>query len=138
MTLGDRIDPYKGFKFKVEVGGVVVAGFGEVSGLTAEGDAVAYTVRRPTGLRKYTNIVLKRGYTTSKELMTWYRNNASGIQDRRSGTIIQVDEKHNEVRRWSFQSAWPAKIEGPALSATANEVAIESIELTHEGLVLET
>lgn len=145
MATGERIDPFRTFNFRVEIDGMTVASFSECSGLTSEGDAVDYregtdiplTVRKLTGLRKYTNIVLKRGYSTNDELWSWFRNIANGIADRRNGAIILLDEERNDVMRWSFENAWINKIEAPTFNATANEVAIESVELVHEGLLLE-
>ena len=61
----------------------------------------------------------------------------NGKTDRRSGTIALLDESGNLVLRWRFVEGWPAKWEGPALDATANEVAIETLEIAHEGLELE-
>jgi phage tail-like protein len=145
MGTGVRVDPFRAFNFRVEFDGLTVGSFSECSGLTSEGDAVEYregtdfplTVRKLVGLRKYTNIVLKRGYTTNNELWTWYKNITNGIPDRRNGSIILMDEEHNDVMRWNVENAWVNKIEGPALNATANEIAIESVELVHEGLMLE-
>lgn len=145
MGTGVRVDPFRAFNFRVEIDGLTVGSFSECSGLTSEGDAVDYregtdfplTVRKLMGLRKYTNIVLKRGYTTNNELWSWYKNIMNGVADRRNGSIILMDEEHKDVMRWSVENAWINKIEGPTFNATANEVAIESIELVHEGLMLE-
>ena len=145
MGTSVRTDPYRAFNFRVEFDGLTVGSFSEVSGLTADGDSVDYregtdiplTVRKLMALRKYTNIVFKRGYTTNDELWTWYRNIANGIADRRNGSIILMDEERNEVMRWQVENAWINKIEAPTFNATANEVAIESCELVHEGLMLE-
>lgn len=145
MPTGTRIDPFRAFNFRVEIDGLTVGSFSEVSGLTSEGDAVDYregtdfalTVRKLVGLRKYMNIVLKRGYTTNDELWNWFRNINNGVADRRNGSIILMDEERNDVLRWSFENAWINKIEAPTFNATANEVAIESVELVHEGLLLE-
>jgi phage tail-like protein len=145
MATDTRTDPFRAFNFRVEFDGLTVGSFSECSGLTAEGDSVDYregtdiplTVRKLMGLRKYTNVVLKRGYTTNNELWNWYKNVANGIADRRSGSIILMDEERNEVKRWQVENAWINKIEAPTFNATANEVAIESCELIHEGLSLE-
>src|SRR6476660_4266680 len=146
MATDTRTDPFRAFNFRVEFDGLTVGSFSECSGLTAEGDSVDYregtdiplTVRKLVALRKYTNVVLKRGYTTNNELWNWYRNIANGVADRRNGSIILMDEERNEVMRWQVESAWINKIEAPTFNATANEVAIESCELIHEGLSLET
>lgn len=145
MGTSVRTDPFRAFNFRVEFDGLTVGSFSECSGLTAEGDSVDYregtdiplTVRKLMALRKYTNIVLKRGYTTNGELWSWYKNIANGIADRRNGSIILMDEERNEVMRWQVENAWINKIEAPTFNATANEVAIESCELVHEGLALE-
>jgi phage tail-like protein len=145
MGTSVRTDPFRAFNFRVEFDGLTVGSFSEVSGLTADGDSVDYregtdlplTVRKLMTLRKYTNIVLKRGYTTNDELWAWYRNIANGISDRRNGSIILMDEERNEVMRWNVENAWINKIEAPTFNATANEVAIESCELVHEGLMLD-
>jgi phage tail-like protein len=140
-----RNDPYRGFNFVVDFGDQTIAAFSEASGLTAEGDAVDYRegtdkvnhVRKLVGLRKFTNITLKRGYTRNNKLWTWYTNIANGIPDRRNGTITLMDEAHAPVLRWRVTAAWVNKIEGPALKASGNEVALESVELSHEDLSLE-
>lgn len=145
MGTAIRLDPYRAFNFRLEIDGLTAGSFSECSGLTAEGDAVDYregtdvplTVRKLVGLRKFTNIVLKRGYTQNGELWAWYRNLANGVADRRNGTIILMDEERNDVMRWSFENAWINKIEAPTFNATGNEVAMESVELVHEGLTLE-
>jgi len=145
MGTSVRTDPFRAFNFRVDFDGLTVGSFSEVSGLTAEGDSVDYregtdiplTVRKLMALRKYTNIVLKRGYTTNHELWDWYKNIANGIADRRNGSIVLMDEERNEVMRWQVENAWINKIEAPTFNATANEVAIESCELVHEGLQLE-
>lgn len=145
MGTSVRTDPFRAFNFRVEFDGLTVGSFSEVSGLTAEGDSVDYregtdiplTVRKLMALRKYTNVVLKRGYTTNNELWNWYKNISNGISDRRNGSIILMDEERNEVMRWQVENAWINKIEAPTFNATANEVAIETCELVHEGLSLE-
>jgi phage tail-like protein len=145
MPTASRTDPFRAFNFEVRFDGLTVGAFSECSGLTAEGDTVDYregtdlplTVRKLVGLRKYTNITLKRGYTQNGELWAWWRNIASGVPDRRNGSITLLDEERREVLSWSVENAWINKIEAPTFNATANEVAIESVELVHEGLTLE-
>jgi len=142
MPTGTRNDPYRAFNFRLEVDGLTIASFSEVSGLVAEGDPVEYregadmvnSARKLTGLRKYGNITLKRGYTQNKELWAWYRNIANGDQDRRNGSIVLENEAHQDVLRWNFRNAWVNKVEAPSFNATGNEVAMESVELVHEGV----
>lgn len=146
MATADRRDPYRAFNFQLEIDGIPLGAFSECSGLTAEGDAVDYregtdkqpNVRKLVGLRKYTNIVLKRGYTQDKSLWEWYGNIHNGVADRRNVTIILMDEARVPVIRWHAENAWVNKIEGPSFKASGNEIAIESVELVHEGLTIET
>ena len=145
MATAERRDPYRTFNFQLEIDGVPLGAFSEVSGLTAEGDAVDYregtdvqqNVRKLTGLRKYTNITLKRGYTQDKSLWRWYGNIVNGQPDRRDVTIVLLNEARQPVLRWHAENAWVNKIEGPSFKAAGNEIAMESVELVHEGLTLE-
>ena len=142
---GERTDPYRGFNFEIQIGRTAVGGFRECSGLSFTTDPVEYRegtdvplhARKLTGLRKFANVTLKRGFTRSKELWTWYKNVLNGKEDRRNGAIILQDEKHNAVMRWNFENAWITKWEGPGLNATSNDVAIESIELAVERVELQ-
>ena len=145
MATAERRDPYRGFNFQLEIDGIPLGAFSEVSGLTAEGDAVDYregtdvqpSVHKLPGLRKYSNITLKRGYTPDKALWRWYANIVNGQADRRDVTIVLLNEARQPVLRWHAESAWINKIEGPSLKAAANEIAMESVELVHEGLTIE-
>jgi len=145
MATAERRDPYRTFNFHLEIDGVPLGAFSEASGLTAEGDAVDYregtdqqqNVRKLTGLRKYSNVTLKRGYTQDKSLWRWYGNIVNGQPDRRDVTITLLNEARQPVLRWHAESAWINKIEGPSFKAAGNEVALESVELVHEGLTLE-
>jgi phage tail-like protein len=145
MATGERRDPYRSFNFQLEIDGVPLGAFSEVSGLTAEGDAVDYregvdvqqNVRKLPGLRKNANITLKRGQTQDKSLWRWYGNIVNGQPDRRDVTIVLLNEARQPVLRWHAESAWINKIEGPSLKAAGNEIAMESVELVHEGLTIE-
>jgi phage tail-like protein len=145
MSTDKRNDPFRGFNFRVEIEGFAVAAFSEVSGLTADGDPVDYregtdainNVRKLVGLRKFTAIVFKRGYTKDDTLWKWYTRIANGVPDRRHGSVVLRNEAQKDVMRWNFDNAWINKLEGPALKAAGNEVSIESMELVHEGLSFE-
>lgn len=145
MATDTRIDPYRGFNYIVEINNAEVAAFSEVSGLTAEGDSADYRegnepenhVRKLTGLRKYSNLTLKRGYTKNDLFWKWYANIASGQDDRRQVTVILRNEAHENVMSWIAENTWINKIEGPSLNATGNEIAVESIELVPEKITME-
>ncbi|HWI93192.1 MAG TPA: phage tail protein [Flavisolibacter sp.] len=137
--------PIPVFHFTVDWGGTNV-GFSEVSGLTQEIQVIEYrdgkspdynTVKMP-GLRKVTNIVMKRGISKGdNEFFKWLNTVKLNTIERRDLTINLLNENHEPVVTWKVLQAWPVKVEGPGLKATGNEVAIESIELAHEGLTLE-
>ena len=139
---GKRDDPYQQFNFLVEIDGVPRAGFMECSGTTTDTDPVDYregadinlNVRKLSGLRKYSNIVLKRGYTKDKTLWDWRKKIINGNMDRRSADIILLDEARNEVLRWRIREAWISKWESGPFNAKGNDVAVETVELMHEGL----
>jgi phage tail-like protein len=145
MATGSRNDPYTAFNFVLEIDGLKVAGFSEVSGLNTETDIIEYrngdedhTVRKLPGLKKFTNITLKRGFTQDKELWLWRKTVLEGKTERKGGSIVLKDEAHNEALRWNFREGWVNKWEGPSMNAKNNEVAIETLEIAVEGLTVAT
>ena len=144
MPDGKRNDPYGQFNFLIEIDGVVQGGFSEASGLTTDTNIIEYregaeqhgTTRKLPGLIKYNNIVLKRGWTKDKALWAWRKKVIDGKTQRNSGSIVLLDEARNEALRWNFREGWPTKWEGPALNAKTSEVAVETLEIAHEGLEL--
>lgn len=143
MATGQRAkDPFRGFKFRVQIDGINKAGFREVSGLDAATDTVDYrdgdgdTIRKLAGLKKFSNLTLKRGITDDLDLWKWREMVMDGkIQDaRKDGQIILLDDEGKEAAEWTFTAGWPTKWTGPSFNATANEVAIDTIEIAHEGL----
>lgn len=143
---GKRDDPYQQFNFLVEIDGIARAGFTECSGLTTDTDVIDYregnearlNVRKLSGLRKYTNLMLKHGYTQDKSFWEWRKKIINGEMDRRSASVVLLDEERNEVLRWNIREAWISKWESGPFNAKTNDVAIETIELVHEGLELES
>jgi len=141
MPTGNRVDPYRGFNFLVELDGITQAGFQEVSGLDASTAAVDYRegtdpnhTRKLTGLNTYAAITLKRGITDSDELWKWRQTVIDRKKQRKNRTIVLRDETGAEKLRWNFLSAWPSKWTGPALNAATAAIAVETLELTHEEL----
>jgi len=135
-----RHDPYKAFNFRVEIEGMTAA-FTEVSGLESEVEAIDYReggeenrVRKLPGLRKYSHIVLKRGLTADADLWNWHKQVLDGNIRRRNGSVILLDDSGQEQVRWNFFNSWPCKYIGPTLNAKSADVAIETLELAHEGL----
>lgn len=143
MASGKRTDPYRSFRFLVEIDGIVQGGFNEVTIPDSAQDPIEYreggdlpTVRKIPGLIKYGNVVLKWGTTDSLELYEWRRQVENGkmADARRNMAVIVLDEEGSPASRWEFSSAWPTKYDAPDLKATGNEMAIETLEIAHEGM----
>ena len=141
---GERIDPYRQFRFLLEIDGIVKGGFSEVTIPDTTSDVVEYsegneltTVRKLPGLTKYGNITLKWGITDSMELYeTWRKPVEEGVMGdvRKNVAIILMDEEGNPAARWEFANAWPSKYDAPDLNAKGTDVAVETLEVVHEGM----
>jgi len=142
MPTGQRVDPYRNYNFKLEIDGINKAGFRECSGLDAtsdpieyrEGDEKVYTPRKLPGQTKYSNISLKWGITDDHSLFDWRKKTIDGKTERKNGSIVLMNEDGEEKLRWNFVNGWPTKWTGPSFNATANEVAIEALDIAHEGV----
>ena len=141
---GNRNDPYSAFNFLVEIEGVTVAGFSECSGLNSEVDIIEYrngnediAPRKLPGLKRFSNIVLKRGYTDNKDLWLWYKTVLDGKTERRSGSIVLLNEAREPALRWNFREGWPCKLFGPSLNALVSKTAVEYLELAVEDIQME-
>src|SRR5690242_6586938 len=141
MAGANRNDPFGAFNFLVEIDGVMKGSFSEVSGLDAEIDPIEYrtgdediTVRKIPGLRKYSNITLKRGLTLDHSLWDWMKQGLDGKVIRTTMSVTLLDEARQPVLRWNVREAWPCKWEGPDLNAKGKDVAIETLEIRHEGI----
>lgn len=136
-----RIDPYRNFRFLIEIDGITQAGFNDCSGFGSSTDPIEYReggepsyTRKLPGQTKYNNVVLKWGITDSKELHNWYTQIVKGQIVRKNGSIVLMDTEGTEKIRWNFFDAWPTKYTAPELSAKANDIAIDAMELAVERL----
>jgi phage tail-like protein len=140
-----RTDPFLNYNFKLEIDGIQQAGFRECSGLDAttapvpyrEGDEKQYTSRKLPGQVTYSNISLKWGITDNHSLYDWAKKFIDGkgtVSERKNGSIVLMDSSGEEKLRWNFVFGWPTKWAGPSFNATANDVAIENLEIVHEGI----
>ena len=133
--------PYGKFRYRVEIDGLDAGGFSEVTGFDAsidvmeyrEGDMVQTPYKIP-GLKKYGNITLKKGLTDSLVMYEWLITGVDGPVDRKTITITSLDESEQPVASWQVINAWPVKYTAPDFNATSSEVAIETIEIAHEGM----
>ena len=145
--------PLPKFHFMVEWGKDFRIGFTEVSGLDfetevieyREGNSKKYNKLKQPGLTKFSNITMKRGtfegdfdyYELWKKTYMFQEGNSTGSVFRRTVTIKLLNEKHEPVITWVLENAWPSKVQSTDLKADANEVAIETMELVHEGLTIQ-
>ncbi|HIY17252.1 MAG TPA: phage tail protein [Candidatus Intestinimonas stercorigallinarum] len=133
--------PYGKFRYRVEIDGLDAGGFSEVTGFDAsidvmeyrEGDMVQTPYKIP-GLKKYGNITLKKGLTDSLVMYEWLITGVDGPVDRKTITITSLDESEQPVASWQVINAWPVKYTAPDFNATSSEVAIETVEIAHEGM----
>ncbi len=140
-----RDNPYLNFNFLVDVGLGDDLGFSEAELPTGEIEVIEYregadrvnSARKLPGLTKYPNVTLKRGITGRTDLFEWWKSVRDGQIARRDVTITLLDEQRQPVLRWHLRNAWPVKIEAGSLNALGNEVVIETLELSHEGLEIE-
>jgi phage tail-like protein len=135
-------DPYRGYRFLLEIDGIDRGAFRECSGLDFDQSPIEYREgndplysRKLPGLTKYSNIVLKWGISNDGELFEWRQAALDGKVARKNGSIVLLDDENNEVSRWNFEAGWPTKWTGPTFNATANEVAVMTLEIAHERLV---
>ena len=149
-AIGDY--PLHKFHFQVEWGDGFRMGFTEVSGLDfetevieyREGTSKKYNKSKQPGLTKYSNVTLKRGtfqgdinfYTEWRKTFFFQEDNKTGSIYRRPITIKLLNEKHEPIMTWQLENAWPSKVQSTDLKADANEVAIETMEIVHEGLTI--
>jgi phage tail-like protein len=141
--MAKRIDPYRNFRFRVEIDGITTAAFSEATIPDSTTDPVDYREgtdptyqRKLSGLTKFGNITLKKGLTDSMELYKWKKSveEKGAMSARKNISLILVDEGGADKARWNIIEAWPTKYDPSDFSAKANEVVIESLELIHEGV----
>jgi phage tail-like protein len=140
-----RDDPYLNFNFRVEIDGLQVAGFSEARLPEGRIEVVAYregadkisAARLLPGRVEFGPVVLRRGFAGDPALFQWWNGVVEGNVTRRNVSIVLLDEQRQEVARWLVRRAWPSKWTGPELRGLGNEVSIEALELTHEGIELD-
>ena len=141
MPTGVLKDPYNNFNFLVEIDGIARAAFQMVSGFDSSIDVIEHreggentTTRKLPGLARYSNIQLKWGMADDRDLYDWPLQAVQGNVVRKNGSIVLLDRQGRETARWNFVRAWPCKYNPTDLNAEGNDVAIETLELAHEGL----
>ncbi|MFQ5524979.1 MAG: phage tail protein [Thermoanaerobaculia bacterium] len=134
-----RNDPYKNFRFVLEIDGIQQGGFRECSGFGSTVEVVEYreggepsTVRKLGGTISYPDITLNWGITDSRELYDWHLAAVQGQIERKNGSIILQNDVGEESVRYNFFEAWPSGWDGADLNSTGNEVAVDSLTISCE------
>lgn len=142
--MADPNYPLPRFHFRVTFDATVI-NCSEVTGLNTELDVIEYrdgasvlfSTQKMSGLRKFGDIVIKKGvFASDKDYWDWYSSVQMNTPLRKTITIELLDETHAPIMTWALTNAWPKKVENPDLKSDASEVAVESITLVHEGLSL--
>ncbi|MDP4199519.1 MAG: phage tail protein [Bacteroidota bacterium] len=137
--------PLPAYHFSVEWGGSRT-GFLEVKGLDILIDAVAVrdgsspedSMKKMPGLRKFSNVILKRGIIKGdNEFFQWINTKTMGSIERRDVVIKLLDDEHAPAVVWTLHDAFPVRYSGPFLFSSDSEIAIEELELVHEGISVE-
>lgn len=139
--MAGRVDPFKNFRFLLEIDGIVQAGFSDCSGYGSNVEVVEYregnvsnSVHKLPGKVSYPDITMKWGITNSRDLYDWHLSAVNGKVERKNGSIILQDDAGVEQVRWNFFSAWASKYAAPELNAKGNDVAIETLTVSCERL----
>jgi len=140
--------PLKKYNYRVELEGIDVAGFSEISGFDASIDVIEYregterinSPRKMPGLTKYGNVTLKWGMTASLDFFEWVQGISNGekleAEDRCQDIVIYLqDDSQADVASWTLINAWPCKYVVPDFNATSSEVSIESVEIAFEEMM---
>lgn len=142
----NTIWPLPAFYFKVEVEGVIQMSFKEVSGLELEYDSIEYRVGdnpifskiSMPGMRKNRKITLKKGsFKSDSNFWNWINEVRLNTIKRRTVTICLLDETGVPTMVWKVANAWPSKCSMDGFKTDGSEVAIEMLELMHEGIEME-
>jgi len=143
----DAIWPLPKFHFKVEIEGGIEASFSEISGLDVEvevseyrqGDSPVFSSIKMPGLIKTSDVTLKKGiFTQDVALFDWFNQINMNTIERKTVQIMLLNESGDTEITWTLTNAFPKQIQGTDLNSTSSDVAVETIVLAHEGLVIET
>lgn len=133
------------FTFVLEIDSVEMASFRKCSGIQSELETIEYKeatkegrmiIRKVPGAAKWADITLERRSDGSTALWEWHKQALDGDLEaaRRNGSIVIKDPKLEEVARWNFVAGWPSKWSGSDFDANSNDVATETVTISHEGL----
>ncbi|MBB4036633.1 phage tail-like protein [Dysgonomonas hofstadii] len=140
----EQLWPLPKFYFQVKIG-EKESSFQEVSGLDLEAQVIEYrhgnskefsTIKMP-GIKKSSNVTLKKGvFKGDHSFWDWFNKIKMNTIERQTVTISLLDESGNPAQTWTLNNAWPTKITGTDLKSDGNEVAVETMEIAHEGIII--
>ena len=146
MAERDILDPHGNYIFSLQIDEIAVAQFFEISGIKSttnvvevEEGGVNYRVHKLPGQSRWENVVLRFGVSVDTSIAEWRQEILDDkFGNRKNVSIVLYDMAMAEVRRWELKNAWPVAYEGPQLNAQGSELAIEMIELAHEGIEIKS
>jgi phage tail-like protein len=138
-------NPHTSLRFKLEMDSIIVGSFSEITMADVTFDVVEYragdylpTMQKQAGLYKNANVVLKRGvFMDQNDLFAWIQRLKDGEFEQavvKNFSIILMDQASNPAAQWDFVNGWPVKYTAPPLNAKGTEIAIETLEVAHEGV----
>ena len=145
MALPSPEDALAGYSFSIEIDGVTIAQFKEVSGINAEIQTIEHrenklgglpVMKKLPGAKKWGDLTMKKGRTDNKALWDWIKSVQDGNMPaaRKNGSITLFDYAHGEVSRFNFINGWPSKVSVGSLNAGGNDILLEEVTIVHEGL----
>ncbi|MEZ4779142.1 MAG: phage tail protein [Flavobacteriaceae bacterium] len=146
MTNNNPIWPLLKFRFEVDLGTELQGvAFQEVSGMDTENQIIEYrksnspqfSIEKMPGIAKYGNVTMKRGvFVNDNTFWNWHKEISMNTIKRRTILIKLLDESGVVTMQWQLLNAWPTKITSTDLKSDGNEVAVDTLEIVHEGLVI--
>jgi phage tail-like protein len=142
--MADRVDPFRSYRFSVEIEGITEAYFTEVRGIEASYDVIEFRSGdmnagywKLPGLLHNPTVTLKQGVTDNMEIYEWFKGEPgnAGVVERKDVTIKAVDDQQAELAVWTFYDAWPCKYSASDFNASESAVVIETLELAYEGFL---
>src|SRR2546429_2560753 len=135
-----RVDPYRGYNFKLEIQGVTEGYFTACTDMGVHVGVVQYRVggtsaltRKLPGLVEYADVTLSYGVTISRQLWDWLMSAVEGKLQRKNVSVVLLDpDGTTEVLRWDLIDAWPREWRGAPLDALSGEIAVETLTLAVE------
>ncbi len=139
--MADRVDPYRNFRYRVEIDGIQEAGFNECTFGDTSVEPVEYREgtdpthpRKLSGQTKYGDVTLKWGLTDDMRLYDWFIRvvEKGALNNRKDVSITLIDEEGSNKARWNLEKCWPKKYDPTDFNAKGNDVAIETLEICTE------